>query len=266
MSEPGTGTEGDGGKGTPPSGGDPGAGGDPPTGGDPNAWFYADGVAGEGERPEYLLEKYSTVSDQAKGYNELYGEYQRRGEQLKGHAGAPPTFEFAMPQGVEGEFNAEHPMYQAVQEWGAEYGITQEAFTGLLSRFVTIDATMTTEGKTATLAALDEKYGPQRAAKQEELGDFVASFFGAELAERARELTQTVNGTELLEHIRKTVTAAPFNPMPGGAPAAGAATQDELNHKYLDNPVYLESSERGQALRDEYQAALRRWNAAHPGS
>ena len=45
-------------------------------------WFYSDGVKGEGARPEWMTNKYKTVADQAKGYNEIRTK-------LSGFVGAP---------------------------------------------------------------------------------------------------------------------------------------------------------------------------------
>lgn len=76
--DPGAGGGAGGGAGD-PGAGDPGAGaggaGDPGAAGGANVWQYAEGIDGMGDRPDYFLDKFTNMSEQAKAYKELEGRF-----------------------------------------------------------------------------------------------------------------------------------------------------------------------------------------------
>jgi len=38
-------------------------------------WFYTDGVKGNGDKPEWLADKYKSVADKANGYSEIQKKF-----------------------------------------------------------------------------------------------------------------------------------------------------------------------------------------------
>ena len=93
-------------------------------------FYWAENVAGEGERPEWLLKKHKTVADQAKNYNEL----QKR---FGGFTGAPDEFEIKSPEGYDGELDADDPVVKEFMDLAKESNMNQETFDKLLSLHVT---------------------------------------------------------------------------------------------------------------------------------
>lgn len=97
-------------------------------------WFFAEGLAGEGDRPEWFkADKYKTVAEQAKAY----AEAERR---LGGFTGAPEQYEVNLPEGVEGEFDMDHPVLQRFMETAKEANMSQATFEQLLGTFVEYEA------------------------------------------------------------------------------------------------------------------------------
>lgn len=113
---------------------------------DPNApqpaaaaeWFLAPGVKGEGAAPSwYKADKYKTLADQAEAY--VHAE-----KRLGAFTGAPKDgkYEFKLPEGIDGEFDVEHPMYKDLTKAAAEMQISNEGFNRLMGMFAQYEASI----------------------------------------------------------------------------------------------------------------------------
>lgn len=131
--------------GTPPAGGAPGngdqgapaggqgggapAGGGAPGGGQgtPQEWLWSEGVKGTGDRPAWFKgDKFQTVDKQAAAYVELEAKLgpaaQLIGAPEKDYA-VPP-----LPQGMEGEVNADDPLLKGFSKVAKDMGLSQKAY------------------------------------------------------------------------------------------------------------------------------------------
>ena len=94
------------------------------------AWQYAEGMAGEGDAPEWFKgDKFKSVAAQAEAYKGLEGK-------MGAFTGAPEEYEISMPEDVEGEFLEDDPLMGEFKEWSKDNGVSQEAFTSLVHMFV----------------------------------------------------------------------------------------------------------------------------------
>lgn len=85
---------------------------------------FADGVDGTGERPEWFNNtKYKTVSDQAKGYNELESKF-------GAFTGAPEEGKYE----IEGMDLENSPLLKLTAEWGAENQLSNDGLASLIER------------------------------------------------------------------------------------------------------------------------------------
>jgi hypothetical protein len=104
---------------------------------DKTAWFLYDGVKGQGDMPAWFLaDKYRTVAEQAKAYPEL----QRRlgafvGAPKEGKYEAPP-----LPEGVEGEFLTDHPVFESFTKWALENQVSQQGYNDVLGMLAVYEA------------------------------------------------------------------------------------------------------------------------------
>jgi len=97
---------------------------------DAPAWYVSEGIAGEGDKPDYFLnDKYKSVADQAAAYPEL-------AKKIGAFTGSPDEYEVSMPEGVEGEFIADDPLMGEFQQWAKDKNVSQDAFTDLVHMFV----------------------------------------------------------------------------------------------------------------------------------
>ena len=88
-----------------------------------------EGVKGTGKMPEwYKADKYKTVANQAEAQFHLekrFGAF--IGAPKDGKYETPP-----LPEGLEGEFLTDHPMFDQVSKWAAENQFSQKAYNEML--------------------------------------------------------------------------------------------------------------------------------------
>ncbi len=106
-------------------------GGDPPAAGDPT-WNWAEGVPGEGDRPDWVMDKYKTVEAQARAY----GDAEKK---LGAFTGAPETYELNLSKDLVDAglgIDASNPAYAAISELCSGLQMNQGGFDKLLDAYV----------------------------------------------------------------------------------------------------------------------------------
>lgn len=88
-------------------------------------WYYADGIKGEGARPEWLKDKYKSAADQAKAYTEIE-------KKLGAFKGAPEEYDLAIADHPELKFSAEDPLLKDFLASAKKNGVSQEYVSELL--------------------------------------------------------------------------------------------------------------------------------------
>ena len=100
-------------------------------------WLLYDGVKGAGKMPEwYKADKYKTVADQAEAYVHLE-------KRLGAFVGAPKEGKYEtppMPEGVEGEFLTDHPLFDTFSKWAAENQFSQKAYNEAMGMLALYEA------------------------------------------------------------------------------------------------------------------------------
>lgn len=100
-------------------------------------WLLYDGVKGAGKMPEWFrADKYKTVAAQAEAFTHL----ERR---LGAFTGAPKDGKYEppkLPEGIEGEFDMEHPVLTAFDTWAIENQVSQKGRDEMLSLFAQYEA------------------------------------------------------------------------------------------------------------------------------
>ena len=187
-------------------------------------------TADEGERPEWLKEKYKTVEDQAKAYNDAE-------KKLGGFAGSPEgEYEMNVPEGVSGEFDMEDPRIEWFQNAAKESNMSQETFDQMLGGFVKMEqeANDPEAAKNIELQAL----GKNANARLTDLGDWGKGNLTPDEYEGFKGLATTAQGVSVLEAlIAKTAEGK----MPtSNTVRAPSITQEALDDMIKD-PKYKES-------------------------
>ncbi len=103
----------------------------------PPTWFYADGAPGKGEVPVwYKADKYKTVEAQAQAYTELE-------KRFGAFAGAPKDGKYekpTVPEGLEGEFYTDHPIFDKFSKWALDHQVSQDGYNSVLGMLAEYEA------------------------------------------------------------------------------------------------------------------------------
>lgn len=120
------------------------------------AWFYSDGTPGKGEMPAwYKADKYKTVEAQAQAYTELE-------KRFGAFTGAPAEYQLTVPEGVQGEFDKEHPLLKGFIEFAKGSQMNQEGFSkvlGMLAQYEASQEVTSAQVKQAIGADADTRIG-----------------------------------------------------------------------------------------------------------
>jgi hypothetical protein len=93
-------------------------------------WFWAEGVKGEGIKPEFMSDKYKTVADQAKAYKESMRALAKN---------VPETYEIDInPELVKAglDIDIESPHMQQFEQFARENGMTNDQVNGALNIYL----------------------------------------------------------------------------------------------------------------------------------
>jgi hypothetical protein len=134
-----------------------GEGGDLPGGeAETPSWYYQtpsednQGVAGQGETPPewFKVDKYKSVDEQAKAYNELATRF--------GGFEAAPKDDYALPEGID-ENSLDGGMIDIVKGLGKEYNMSQKMFNDLVSKVNEYQSGQMEQNKQQAMETLGEK-------------------------------------------------------------------------------------------------------------
>lgn len=124
-------------------------------------WMLAPDMKGVGKMPTWFkADKYKTVADQA----EAYADLERR---LGAFVGAPKDGKYevpALPEGVSGSFDAEHPMVKTFTSWATENQLSQKAYGELLGMVASYEA-----AQMPTSAEVQAEVGPDASKRISEV-------------------------------------------------------------------------------------------------
>lgn len=166
-------------------------------------WAYAEGLAGEGDKPEWFKDsKYKSVADQAKAYAGLESK-------LGGFTGAPDEYEVSMPDGIEGEIQSDDPMLEKFTVWAKDNNLNQEAFTSLQHMFIENEFNNTGVSRESELAAL----GDNAQSRLQNIDAFAKANLSEDEYDGILAATTTAAGVKAVEAlIAKTRTTIPTSP------------------------------------------------------
>lgn len=166
-------------------------------------WYTSEGVAGEGDKPEWFKDsKYKSVSAQAEAYAGLESK-------LGGFTGAPDEYESSMPEGIEGELNADDPMLETFTQWAKDNQLNQEAFTSLQHMFIQNQYDTQGTNVESELAAL----GDNAKGRLQNISDFAKANLSEDEYEGILDATTTAAGVKAVEAlIAKSRMSIPTTP------------------------------------------------------
>lgn len=160
---------------------DPGDPGDPPADppADENDWFKKD--------------KYKTVEDQAKAYNDLEKKLGEKNELV----GAPDEgkYEITMPEGIDGKFVDGDPLMDKFKETAAEMNLSQGAFDKILHSYLSAEYEKVGVNREQEI----KNMGDNADRRLDSLGKWGGANLDAETYQVFRSVASTAAGVQMLE-------------------------------------------------------------------
>lgn len=186
------------------------------------AWFYAEGVPGKGEPPEWLkTTKYKTLEEQAKAYPELekrFGAF--TGAPKEGKYEAPPV-----PEGLEGEFITDHPIFDKFQKWALDNQVSQQGYNAVLGMLAEYEAS-----RAPDMAEIKKSIGEDADARITAMTQWAKANLDADGYGVLRAAMSQENAADVLKAFEQIVakTREPA-PKPGpDVPPPGANKREEI--------------------------------------
>ncbi len=179
-----------------------------------------------GDGVELLAGKYKTVEELEKGYKESVSmgtknteKMNDMTEKLKGFAGAP-----------EGDYDAGDATYSEavmteLQTWGKDNGLSQDAFSSLVSAVHGADVA----NAEASRAAEMNKLGKDAQVRIDNVNDKLLAIFGEDLAAQYQGIGRDAAGVEALEQLVGKFSESTANPDGAGFIGVETITQDKLS-------------------------------------
>lgn len=197
-----------------------------------NSWFLSEGVAGEGETPEWFKSgKYQTVEDQAKAYLGLESK-------LGSFTGAPSDgYETVIPEGLGVEIPSDDPLLANFNDWAQKAGLSQDAHSELLG--VYIEGMM---GSQPDMEAEMKKIGPDAGQRVTDMIQWAKGTLDQGEFETLQSLATTADGFKLLERMksltRETQISAPDTARPANSVTKEALYDLMADEKYQSSPAF----------------------------
>jgi hypothetical protein len=180
----------------------------PPEPGTPAVWNHAEGVPGQGDRPEWFQDRYATISDQAKAYKDLETKF-------GSFTGAPEAgYEINLSEDVKAagiEINKEDPLYDEAIKFATERHMNQDGFNEMMNLYATAkiaDQAAIEQHKTDEIASL----GAEGQARVNNLISWGRANLSEELFKGFEQMPESAGAIKALEHIISLTQAAPITP------------------------------------------------------
>lgn len=184
-------------------------------------WRLSPTIKGTGDAPEWFKAgKYGSVEDQAKAYTALEGRF-------GGFSGAPDTYEFTAPEGVEFNFDSEHPMYSKAIEFAKEKNMDQDTFNGMVGMYVSEMAGNQVDPQQEMATRLPEVLGENHAQVIDRTSHALVNLLDADTYEKIAPYCNTPEAIALANEII-LATAPKVPPIDGGSNPSGV-TKAKLN-------------------------------------
>ena len=163
-------------------------------------WYYDQDLKGSGDKPEWMKDKYKTVTDQAKAYSEIE-------KKLGAFKGAPDEYDLTLKDAPDIQFSKDDPMLKDFLDNAKKNGVSQEYVSELLGTYAHALTANIPDPK-----AEMEKLGASASQEIQILGQWMQSKVTPAEYEIFRRLTTTAESVRFFEKIRQISTQSDVAP------------------------------------------------------
>ncbi len=179
-------------------------------------------VDGARDVPEWFLNKFKSVEDQAKAYTDLEKTFH---EKLGAFTGAPDgDYEVPQVEGLDAGVMESNPMVDWFKQTARESGMNQAAFERFVSGYLSTEQEMISNNRQNELAAL----GDNAKSRLTDLADWGQGNLSADQWEIFKGVASTAVGVELLESMIGRTREAKLARDPQVTQSSGHTTAEEL--------------------------------------
>lgn len=202
-----------------------------------NDWYYDNDIKGNGNRPEFLKEKYKTVADQAKAYVEVE-------KKLGAFKGAPEQYDLSLEGYPDLKFSQDDPMFKDFLEGAKKNGVSQEYVTELLSTYA--------QALTANIPDPDaelQKLGPNGKQDLQILSQWANNTFSPSEVNIFNNMLTTADAVRFFEKVRSMTTEPPV-----AQPSSSSVTRETVDQvkQLVNDPRY----DKDPTFRDEVRMRM----------
>ena len=197
-----------------------------------NSWFLSEGVAGDGEAPEWFKSsKYATIADQARAYTGLESK-------LGSFTGAPKDgYETVIPEGLNVEIPEGDPLLENFNEWAQKAGLSQDAHSELLGVYIN-----NIVGSQPNMEEEMKNIGPDAGQRIQDMVQWAKGTLDEGEFATLQNLATTAEGFKLLERMksltRETQVSAPDTAQPVNTVTKEALYDLMKDERYQTSAAY----------------------------
>lgn len=195
-------------------------------------WFLAENLPGEGDKPDWLIDKFKTASDQAKAYRDLE-------KKLGAFKGAPEEYDLTL-EGDEfknAKFDPANPVLQEFLADAKAQGVSQEYVTNMLKSYAKLQAISQPD-----MSKEMEKLGVNGQQDLKILLQWGSNNFSKEELGTFKSMFRTAEQVRLFDKIRQLSTKANTQPNNTRTPVESADKIKQMIHdpRYSSDPTFRE--------------------------
>ncbi len=169
-------------------------------------WYFDENVAGDGERPEWLQEKYKSVAEQAKAYNEA----QKR---LGAFKGAPDEYDLTLEDMPDVKLEKDDPILDDFLKEAKENNVSQDYVTKMLNTYVKAIKMNNPDPKKEL-----EKLGPNGKQDIQTLGKWAKNHLSNDEVDVFKKMINTADSVRVLQKLRGIMNQPITQPTKTNAP------------------------------------------------
>jgi hypothetical protein len=187
-----------------------------------STWNYAEGVAGQGEKPEWFKgDKYSSIADQAKAYTDLESKF-------GSFTGSPEEFEINLSEELKEkgiEISSDDVLMEEARTFAKEANMSQKGFDDMINLYAMAKVA---EGEAMEAHKQEElkALGNNAQTRIDNLNSWAQSNLPEDMMEGFQSMAMSAAAVQTLEKLVAMTRNAPVNANDNSTP--GGITEEEL--------------------------------------
>lgn len=219
-----------------------------------DGWMFAEGVAGEGDVPEWFKgDKYKTVSAQAEAYKDLEGKF-------GSFTGAPDEFTVAVSDELKEkgvDISAEHPLVASALEFAKDSNMNQEGFSKMMN-LVGMYELANQEAQESFRADELKALGDNAQSRVDNIAKWGQANLDENLFGGLADMVKTSESVKTIERLISMTRSAPMSPdnvqVPSPVSSAEVMAMQFEEDKYGNRRINTDAAFRAEYEKKKAQA------------